>query len=185
METVRGGVVVQQWSLHHRDGAFASLGSLSHHRYRPTDWVKTQDVRRGHCVKILIVDDHEATVAFMRLAFVGAGHAVTTASKRRGRSCVTRPRNRPTWCSRISHFGESGGGSGLARSLRSAPSTSCVGLLAVSGADAPEVLQATLDSGFDGFVSKPVDLASLLHRVDRLAVVVATRRASEHQVDGA
>lgn len=135
-------------------------------------------------MKILIVDDHEATVAFMRLAFVGAGHAVTTASNVEAalHHAAAEP---PDVVLTDLTFGEAGGGLELARSLRSATSTSCVGLLAVSGADAPEVLQATVDSGFDGFVSKPVDLASLLDRVDRLADVVAERRAGKRKIDGA
>jgi CheY-like chemotaxis protein len=64
----------------------------------------------------------------------------------------------------------------LARALRAMPDTADVGLLAVSGADSADALRETADSGFDGFVSKPVDLASLLERVDRLGVQVATRR---------
>ncbi len=134
-------------------------------------------------MKILIVDDHEATVTFMRLAFSGAGHTVATASDVDAalRHVAEEP---PDVVLTDLTFGESGGGLDFGRSLRSTPSTSWIGLLAVSGADAPEVLQATVDSGFDGFVSKPVDLASLLDRVDRLAVVVAERRLSEQQIDG-
>jgi DNA-binding NarL/FixJ family response regulator len=50
------------------------------------------------------------------------------------------------------------------------PGTADVGLLAVSGADSPDVIRDAADSGFDGFVSKPVDLRSLLERVDRLGI---------------
>ncbi len=56
------------------------------------------------------------------------------------------------------------------------PGNAAVGLLAVSGADSPDAVRETVDSGFDGFVSKPVDLASLLERVDRLGDLVAARR---------
>ncbi len=133
-------------------------------------------------VKILIVDDHEATVTFMRIAFSGAGHTVTTASNTGAalRQAIEDP---PDVVLTDLSFGETGGGLELARMLRTTASTSWVGLLAVSGADAPEVLQATVESGFDGFVSKPVDLVSLLDRVDRLAGVVAERRTSKHQID--
>lgn len=133
-------------------------------------------------MKILIVDDHEATVTFMRLAFVGAGHTVTTASNVDAalRHAKEEP---PDVVLTDLTFGDAGGGLELAKTLRAAASTSWVGLLAVSGADAQDVSRATADSGFDGFVSKPVDLASLLDRVDRLAVVVVERRASEHQID--
>ncbi len=129
-------------------------------------------------MKILIVDDHEATVAFMRLAFVGAGHAVTTASNV-DTALQHAAEDPPDVVLTDLTFGEAGGGLELARSMRADAATRYVGLLAVSGADAPAVLQATVDSGFDGFVSKPVDLASLLDRVDRLAEVVAERRAGE------
>ena len=135
-------------------------------------------------MRILIVDDHEATVTFMRLAFTGAGHLVATASNVEAALGHVAD-DPPDVVLTDLTFGEAGGGLELARTLRSASSTSWVGLLAVSGADAPEVLQATVDSGFDGFVSKPVDLASLLERVDRLADVVAQRRAGKQQIDGA
>ncbi len=134
-------------------------------------------------MKILIVDDHEATVTFMNLAFAGVGHTVTTASNVEA-ALRHVAEEAPDVVLTDLTFGEAGGGLELARSLRSAASTSWVGLLAVSGADTPEVLQATVDSGFDGFVSKPVDLTSLLDRVDRLAEIVAERRAGEQQIDG-
>ena len=132
-------------------------------------------------MKILIVDDHEASVAFMRLAFAGAGHTVMTAAnvdaalRRVGEDT-------PDVVLTDLTFGEVDGGLELARQLRAAPST---GILAVSGADTPDVLQATVDCGFDGFVSKPVVLASLLDRVEQLADVVARRRSGQHHVDGA
>ena len=135
-------------------------------------------------MKILIVDDHEASVAFMRLAFAGAGHTVMTAAnvdaalRRVGEDT-------PDVVLTDLTFGEVDGGLELARQLRAAPSTGHVGILAVSGADTPDVLQATVDCGFDGFVSKPVVLASLLDRVEQLADVVARRRSGQHHVDGA
>ncbi len=134
-------------------------------------------------MKILIVDDHEATVTFMRLAFSGAGHTVATASNV-GAALRHVAEEPPDVVLTDLTFGETGGGLDFGRSLRAAPSTSWIGLLAVSGADAPEVLQATVESGFDGFVSKPVDLPSLLDRVDRLAAVVEERRLSKQQIDG-
>ena len=132
-------------------------------------------------MKILIVDDHEASVTFMRLAFAGAGHTVVTAPN--VDTALRRAGDDPPDVVLTDlTFGEAGGGFDLARALRATPATGDVGILAVSGADTPDVLQATTDSGFDGFVSKPVDLASLLDRVEQLADVVAQRR-TQHQVD--
>lgn len=135
-------------------------------------------------MRVLIVDDHEATVTFMRLAFQGAGHAVTTASDVDAafRSATEEP---PDVVLTDLTIGGATGGLGLGRRLRSTPSTRHVGLLAVSGVDAPEVVRATVAHGFDGYVSKPVDLTALLARVDRLAEVVAARLAAERQVDRA
>jgi CheY-like chemotaxis protein len=137
-------------------------------------------------MKILIVDDHAATVTFMRLAFASAGHAVTTAtSVQEAIGCATA--DRPDVVLSDLGFGKGLGhehdGCSLARSLRAMPGTADVGLLAVSGADSPDVLRDTADSGFDGFVSKPVDLPSLLERVDRLGDEVAARRARSRSVD--
>ncbi len=129
-------------------------------------------------MNILIVDDHEATVAFMRLAFVGAGHTVATATN--VDSALNHANQQPPDVVLTDlTFGTEGGGLELARTLRHTTSTQGVGILAVSGADTPAVLQATVESGFDGFVSKPVDLASLLDQVERLADVVAARRSNE------
>lgn len=130
-------------------------------------------------MKILIVDDDPATVTFMRLAFASAGHAVRTASSV-GEAVGCATEETPDVVLSDLAFGSTldgdHDGCSLARTLRSLPSTTDVGLLAVSGAGSPDVLRHTTDCGFDGFVSKPVDLASLLDRVDRLGDLVATRR---------
>jgi len=134
---------------------------------------------------ILIVDDDPATVSFMRLAFTAAGHTVITASSV-GEAIGVASNEPPDVVLSDLAFGSAlrtdldGGrdGCSLARTLRSMPATADVGLLAVSGAGSPDVLRDTADSGFDGFVSKPVDLASLLDRVDRLGELVAARRTT-------
>lgn len=130
---------------------------------------------------ILIVDDHPATVTFMRLAFVAAGHRVVTATSVAA-AIGSATAERPDVVLSDLTFSDVGDdaeqqrdGFHLARTLRSMPSTAGVGLLAVSGADSPEVVRATVDSGFDGFVSKPVDLPTLLDQVDQLGVLVAAR----------
>lgn len=130
---------------------------------------------------ILIVDDDPATVSFMRLAFSAAGHSVSTASS--VGEAISRASDEPldVVLSDLAFGSALDGerdGCSLARALRSMPATAGVGLLAVSGAGSPDVLRDTADSGFDGFVSKPVDLASLLDRVDRLGELVAARRSA-------
>ena len=128
---------------------------------------------------IMIVDDDPATVMFMRLAFVGAGHCVHTASsvgaamERASEACPDVVLCDLTFGRAVDGARD---GCALARTLRAMPATSDVGLLAVSGADSPDVLRRAADSGFDGFVSKPVDLGSLLERVDQLGDLVAARR---------
>ena len=133
-------------------------------------------------MKILIVDDDPATVTFMRLAFAAAGHTVSTASS--VAEAVGRANNEPpdVVLSDLAFGSDLDGdraGCSLARTLRSMPATADVGLLAVSGAGSLDALRATTNSGFDGFVSKPVDLPTLLEKVDRLGVLVAARRTGE------
>lgn len=140
-------------------------------------------------MKILIVDDDPATVTFMRLAFAAAGHVVTTASSVE-RAIRCSGEDTPDVVLSDLAFGhaldgDDHGGCELARTLRSSPTTADVGLLAISGAGSPEARAATAESGFDGFVSKPVDLASLLDRVDRLGELVASRRHGEPATDQA
>jgi CheY-like chemotaxis protein len=130
-------------------------------------------------MKILIVDDDPATVTFMRLAFGAAGHVVSTASS--VAEAIARARNEPpdVVLSDLAFGSALDGerdGCSLARTLRSLPATADVGLLAVSGAGSPDVLRGATSGGFDGFVSKPVDLKSLLEQVDRLGDLVAARR---------
>ena len=132
---------------------------------------------------ILIVDDHPVTVTFMRMAFASAGHTVTTAisvEEAIGSAAAEPP---DVVLSDLTfsnagdkNFGQQRDGCFLARTLRSMPGTAAVGLLAVSGADSPDVVRDSVDSGFDGFVSKPVDLPSLLEQVDQLGDLVAARR---------
>ena len=137
-------------------------------------------------MRILIVDDDPATVTFMRLAFASAGHVVSTASSvDEAIGCAAS--DTPDVVLSDLAFGHALGndsdrdhdGCSLARTLRSTPATATVGLLAVSGAGSPDVVRDTTASGFDGFVSKPVDLESLLERVARLGDLVADRRRDE------
>lgn len=132
-------------------------------------------------MEVLIVDDDPATVAFMHLAFESAGDVVTTASSvdEAMRHVTLHP---PDVVLSDLTFrrdgGEASDGFLLLRKLRERPETAHVGVLAISGADFPEVLRATEDQGFDGFVAKPVDVASLISRVHRLGEQVAIRRSS-------
>lgn len=132
-------------------------------------------------MNILIVDDHPATVTFMRLAFSAAGHTVSTATsfdEAIERATADRPDVVLSDLTFGNDLNQQFDGCAIARRLRSTPGTANVGLLAVSGADSPRTRRDTVDSGFDGFVSKPVDLPSLLKRVDQLGVIVAARRGS-------
>ncbi len=132
-------------------------------------------------MKILIVDDHPATITFMRLAFTSHGYAVTTAAsvdEAIGCALAECPDVVLSDLTFGNHLDRGADGCSLARSLRSMPGTADVGLLAVSGADSPDVRRDVENSGFDGFVSKPVDLPSLLARVEQLGTLVASRRVS-------
>jgi CheY-like chemotaxis protein len=139
-------------------------------------------------MKILIVDDDPATVTFMRLAFTSAGHAVSTASSV-GEAIGCASNDPPDVVLSDLAFGSTldgeHDGCSLARTLRSMPATADVGLLAVSGAGSPDVVRDTTNSGFDGFVSKPVDLMSLLDGVDRLGDLVTARRTGQPTADQA
>lgn len=130
-------------------------------------------------MRILIVDDDAATVTFMHLAFEAAGHVVDTAAsvdEAVGRAVAEPPDVVLSDLTFGSDGSEGRDGFRLLRALRSRPETAHVGMLAVSGADLPEVLRATEARGFDGFVAKPVDVASLIERVHRLGDEVAARR---------
>jgi len=135
---------------------------------------------------VLIVDDDPATVSFMQLAFESAGDEVATASS--VDQALDQLTNRvPDVVLSDLALGRDGDAPGdgfrLVRVLRNRPESAHIGVLAVSGADFPEVLRATADQGFDGFVSKPIDVASLLERVHRLAEVAIARRAPDVGID--
>lgn len=137
-------------------------------------------------MRILVVDDDPATASFMSLAFASAGDAVATASTVAEAMSHVAAEPPDVVLSDLT-FGRDGDagadGFSLLRWLRSRSETVHVGVLAVSGAGSPEVLRAVEDRGFDGFVAKPVDVASLIDRVHRLGAVVADRRAGQGDVD--
>lgn len=139
-------------------------------------------------MKILIVDDDPATMKFMRLAFVAAGHAVSSASSV-AEAIASATYEPPDVVLSDLAFGSAldgeRDGCSLARTLRSLPATANVGLLAVSGAGSPAVLLDATNSGFDGFVSKPVDLRSLLQQVRHLGDLVVARRTGGASKDQA
>ncbi len=137
-------------------------------------------------MRILVVEDDSATASFMVMAFASAGHAVVTASTV-GEAMDHVAADPPDVVLTDLTFGRGGDadtdGFSLLRWLRSRSETTHIGVLAVSGAGSPEVLRAVEDRGFDGFVSKPVDVASLIERVHRLGDVAANRRIGQSQVD--
>lgn len=122
-------------------------------------------------MKILIVDDDTATATFMRMAFASAGDNVATASTiEQAMAKVTA--DPPDVVLTDLTLGRAGDidadGFSLLSWLKSRPETAHIGVLAVSGAGSPEVLRAAEDRGFDGFVAKPVDVASLIERTHLL-----------------
>lgn len=129
-------------------------------------------------MRVLIVDDDTATVSFMRLAFEAAGDEVrtaTTVDDALREAAAMLPDVVLSDLTLARSVSDGADGFALLRALRDHPRTVHIGVLAVSGADHPEVLRAAEERGFDGFVAKPVDIASLIERVHRLGEVVAER----------
>lgn len=130
-------------------------------------------------MKILIVEDDSATATFMEMAFASAGDTVVTASN--VSEAISHVSADPpdvvlTDLTLGRHGDNNADGFSLLRWLRSKAETAHIGVLAVSGAGSPEVLQAVESRGFDGFVAKPVDVASLIERAHHLCDVAADRR---------
>lgn len=133
-------------------------------------------------MKILIVEDDSATATFMQMAFDSAGDTVTIASSiEQAMEQVTA--DPPDVVLTDLTLGRAGDldadGFSFLTWLKSRPTTAHIGVLAVSGAGSPEVLQAAEDRGFDGFVAKPVDVALLIERAHLLGKA-ATRRRTSH-----
>ena len=138
-------------------------------------------------MKILIVEDDSATASFMRMAFASTGDDVETASSVDDaiRQITDNPPDVVLTDLTFGRDGKTGAdGFSLLRWVRSNAESAHIGVLAVSGAGSPDVLRAVEDRGFDGFVAKPVDVALLLERVDRLGQVAADRRAAPRKIDG-
>ncbi|MEM9516046.1 MAG: response regulator [Actinomycetota bacterium] len=127
------------------------------------------------------MDDDDATVTFMCIAFEAAGNSVATASSVE-EALAEAGRCPPDVVLSDLTLGRDGAdvsdGFALLRQLRDRPDTAHAGVLAVSGADHPDVLRAAERRGFDGFVTKPVDVTALIQRVQDLELVVAARRSS-------
>ncbi len=138
-------------------------------------------------VRVLIVDDDPSTVAFMNLAFESAGDVVDTAStvEEAMRHAADHPPDVVLSDLTFRREGdEASDGFLLLKKLRDHAATAHVGVLAVSGADFPDVLRATEDQGFDGFVAKPVDVAALISLVHSLSEQVAARAPGKGEIDG-
>ena len=161
-----------------------SMIRLTGHEF---ETVRGPNSERRSVVRVLIIDDDPATVAFMHLAFESAGDVVDTASsvdEAMGHVELHPPDVVLSDLTFRHHGDEASDGFLLLQNLRDRPETAHIGVLAVSGADFPEVLRATKDRGFDGFVAKPVDLASLISRVHHLGEQVAARRSRTRTIDG-
>ncbi|WP_051063356.1 response regulator [Ilumatobacter nonamiensis] len=135
-------------------------------------------------MRVLVVDDDPATLAFMKLAFDAAGDSVDIASGVDDAIRLAAAQPPDAVLCDLTFGDDASDGFRLLRTLRGSARTAHVGVLAVSGADLPEVMRATEERGFDGFVAKPVDVASLVDRVHRLGAVVVARRDGAHVVDG-
>jgi len=130
-------------------------------------------------MRVLIVEDDAATARFMEMAFTSAGDTVMTASTidEAINLATADPPDVVLTDLTLGRDGDTDAdGFSLLRWLRSRADTVHVGVLAVSGAGSPEVLKAVEDRGFDGFVAKPVEVASLIERSHRLGELAAGGR---------
>lgn len=161
--------------MRHSDSANASLQQVN-----ATGSVGTSRPSLvGDAMKILIVEDDSATATFMQMAFGANGDDVETASSVAD-AIRQLDANPPDVILTDLTFGRDGqtdaDGFSLVDWVRNAPQLAHIGVLAVSGAGSPDVLRAVDVRGFDGFVAKPVDVALLVERVQRLGAAVDERR---------
>ncbi len=124
----------------------------------------------GEGLNVLYAEDNEVNVELMR-QMVSFRPAVNLRVAPNGTEAIAQARNDPPDLMLVDmHLGDMTGLE-LARALQRHPATARVRLVAVSADALPEQIRAAMDQGFEGYLTKPIDLRQLLQVLDGQAVV--------------
>ncbi len=106
--------------------------------------------------RVLVIEDNEDSAECLLLLLESAGHEVVVAATAR-EGVETAMRFRPDIVLCDIGLGGDLSGHDVARSLKSDPRFRGCTLIALTGYSQAEVRQRALDSGFDLFMTKPID----------------------------
>jgi two-component system cell cycle response regulator len=118
----------------------------------------------GRGARIAVIEDNPANLELMRYILVAFGHRVSTASDgQAGYDLVLRERPELVVCDLQLPLVD---GFEIARRLKSDPALSAIPLIAVTALAMVGDREKVLASGFDGYISKPLEPQSFIGQVD-------------------
>jgi len=121
---------------------------------------------------VLVVDDVEGNRELLRYLLTKAGHRVVMAEDLTSGLAAVQSESPDV---AVIDIKMPGGGASLACQIRSRPALAQTPLMAVSAAlDQPGVQEFVADAGFDDFVCLPVEVETIVERIE----AVTTGRAS-------
>lgn len=115
--------------------------------------------------RILVIEDNLDNYDLVRFLLQQEGYAVTGAHDGRAGLEMVR-QSRPDLVLLDLSLPEISGWQ-LARELKSSPNTAGIMILALTGHTLPGDRQRALDSGCDGYISKPLDIPEFIKEVER------------------
>jgi two-component system, cell cycle response regulator DivK len=117
------------------------------------------------CEQILVIEDNEKSMKLFRDVLVSAGYRALEATTG-GQGVDLATRHRPDLVLMDIQLPDIGGVEALGR-LRADERTASIAVLAVTAQAMAGDRERFLAAGFDGYLSKPVDIADLLAAVER------------------
>ena len=115
---------------------------------------------------ILVVDDDPSMLDFLKQRLTPEGFEIFTASS--GEDCIRQATTLLPDLLLLDLRMPLAGGIEVCKSLRANPKTERIPILVVTGVLSPSELEQSMTSGADDFVSKPIDMADLLIRINAM-----------------
>ena len=126
--------------------------------------------------RILLVDDEPAILEIFSLLLQEAGYRVETAEHALAAMCSV-VRTRPDLVLADIRM-PIVDGKGLVAELKGASDTKEIPVVAITGYDGPGAQEAAYKAGYDGYLTKPVDVRSFPQQVAKFFVNGKARRGS-------
>jgi CheY-like chemotaxis protein len=116
--------------------------------------------------RILVADDNAASRELIREVLEVSGYEVVEAAD--GQEAVSRARESPPDLALVDIQMPRLDGFGVLRELRADPRLSGLNIVALTAFAMQGDRERALEAGFDGYITKPVDIAALRREIEKL-----------------